>query len=274
MPLIAMTREMGTLGMDVAKLLEGELRVPVVYHEIIGTLANKMRLRNSHVIRLLSGKAGLLERLTADNTSLAIYTEEELLQHASRGAILRGWGATQLLRSVGHAVRVRVCAPFELRVERMMKRLDTRDRDAVEKEIRLSDETQSAIIKRHFNEQWQHAEHYDLSLNTERMSVAQCAEEVMKVVKAPAFQETDASRAALADRVLEARIRAALRGDADTAKTAVGVSVANGQAVLSGGIAGSREAAKALKIAAGVPGVAGVTGQFGARDSGGGARGM
>src|SRR5205085_10123057 len=101
-----------------------------------------------------------------------------------------------------------------------------------------------------------------------------CAEEVLKAVKAPAFQETDASRAALSDRLLEARIRAALRADAETAKTAVGVSVTKAQAILTGGIAGSSEAAKALKIAADVPGVAGVTGRFGARDSSADARGM
>ncbi|TMH39019.1 MAG: transporter, partial [Betaproteobacteria bacterium] len=45
MPLVAMTREMGSLGMDVARILESELRVPVVYHEMINNLADKMRLR-------------------------------------------------------------------------------------------------------------------------------------------------------------------------------------------------------------------------------------
>lgn len=72
MPLIAMTREMGSLGMDVARILESELEVPLVYHEMINNLADKMRLRKSHVIRLLGGKANLFERLTSDKTSLSI----------------------------------------------------------------------------------------------------------------------------------------------------------------------------------------------------------
>ena len=124
MPLIAMTREMGSLGMDVARILESELKVPLVYHEMINNLADKMRLRKSHVIRLLGGKANLFERLTADKTSLSIYTADEMLQVASKGAVMRGWGAAHLLRPVKHAICVRICAPFDVRVKRMMSRLD------------------------------------------------------------------------------------------------------------------------------------------------------
>src|SRR5437867_10880154 len=100
MPLVAMTREMGSLGMDVARILESELRVPVVYHEMINNLADKMRLRKSHVIRLLGGKANLFERLTADKTSLSIYTADEMLQVPAR-APLCGAGAAPHLRRRG-----------------------------------------------------------------------------------------------------------------------------------------------------------------------------
>src|SRR5438045_6544697 len=100
MPLVAMTREMGSLGMDVARILESELRGPVVYHEMINNLADKMRLRRSHVIRLLGGRANLFERLTADNTSLSLYTADETLQVACQGAVMRGWSGAHRLPPV------------------------------------------------------------------------------------------------------------------------------------------------------------------------------
>ena len=59
MPLIAMTREMGSLGKDVAAGIAGRANKKVVYHEIIEPLANKMRLRKSHVERFLDGKSGI-----------------------------------------------------------------------------------------------------------------------------------------------------------------------------------------------------------------------
>lgn len=152
MPLIAMTREMGSLGKDVAAAIANRLSKQVVHHEIIDSLASKLRLRKSHVIRFLEGKSGILERLSTDKTSLSIYTADETFALAESGkvAVIRGWGATHLLRPVAHVISIRVCAPFEIRVKRMMERLNTDDRDFVENEIRLSEEAHSAITRRHF----------------------------------------------------------------------------------------------------------------------------
>ena len=273
MPLIAINREMGSLGMEAAKLLERELGIPVVYHEIIDHLADKLRLRNSHVIRLLSGRLGLLERLTADQTSLNIYTEDELLRSAGRGTILRGWGAVHLLRNVRHAVCVRICAPFETRLERMMERLNTDDAEAVAREIRLSDEAQGAIVRRHFGLDWRDAEQYDLSLNTERLSVEQCAEKIMDCVRDPAFEETEESRAALDNLVLQAQVRAALRADPRTRNLKVGIAADRGRVTLSGALERLEYPDFAVEVARAVPGVRQVVNSFGMLDAeGSGAR--
>lgn len=240
MPLVAMTREMGSLGMDVARIIESELGIPVVYHEIIDNLADKMRLRKSHVMRLLGGKANLFERLTADKTSLSIFTADEMLNVASKGAVLRGWGAAHLLRPVKHAIGVRICAPLEIRVDRMMKRLGSDDRDAIAAEIRNSDEAQNAITKRFFGVDWQNPEFYDLSLNTERMSVEQCAHEVIKLARDAAFQETEESIASLADLTLKAKIRSALRANSKTRGQNLVIECQGGKARLAG-MVGTRD---------------------------------
>ena len=90
MPIIAITREMGSLGKDVARGLGEELGLPVIYHEVIDHLSDRMRVRKSHVIRLLDGSAGLLERLTADKTSLSIFTADEIYAIASKGGATPG----------------------------------------------------------------------------------------------------------------------------------------------------------------------------------------
>src|SRR5205085_10664434 len=127
MPLIAMTREMGSLGKDVAAGVAGRANKKVVYHEIIEPLANKMRLRKSHVERFLEGKSGIWERLTTDRTSLSIFTADETFKFLrdDSTAVIRRWGAVHLLRNVPHVLRVRVCAPLETRIARMMERLAT-----------------------------------------------------------------------------------------------------------------------------------------------------
>jgi len=256
MPIIAITREMGSLGKDVARELGAELKLPVVYHEVIDHLADRMRVRKSHVIRLLDGSAGLLERLTADKTSLSIFTADEIVGIAAQGsgAVIRGWGATHLLREVPHAVCVRVCAPFETRKHRMMERLGSDDDAQVADEIRANDEAHSAIMRRHFDLQWTDPEHYDLVLNTKRVSVEECVNEVLGLVRSPPFAETDGSRSKLGDLALAASVRAALRRAAETREAQVAVVSESGKITLSG--AGSTDEMLAfVEVAAAVPGV-------------------
>lgn len=242
MPLIAITREMGSLGIEVAERVAAELKLPLIHHEVIEPLANKMRVRKSHVQRLLDGKAGIMEKLNADKTSMSIYTAAEIIDLAARdgGCVLRGWGAAQLLRTVPHAVRVRICAPLELRKQRMLERLGSSDAEFIDSEIKLGDEAHAAIIRRHFGVSWQDAELYDVVFNTERVGVDECADEVLKLVGNPAFAETPASQRRLADLKMAAMIKSALREHEPTRSVQISVE-ANDCAITLGGIVDSAE---------------------------------
>jgi cytidylate kinase len=255
MPIVAITREMGSLGKDVAKGLGEALGVPVVYHEVIEHLADKMRVRKSHVIRLLDGKAGLLERLTADKTSMFVHTADEIVAMAlnGRGAVIRGWGATHLLRDIQHVVCVRVCAPFAVRQRRMMERLGSDDAAQVADEIQRNDEAHTAIMRRHFDIRWTEPEHYDLVLNTERVGVDECVEEVMSLVESPEFAETDESRAQLEGLALSAHVRAALCRSPETRGIKVAVTADRGRVTFAG--CSKDELLALVEVAAGVPGV-------------------
>jgi cytidylate kinase len=257
MPLIAMTREMGSLGKDVASAIGARLGKPVVHHEIIDHLANKMRLRKSHVVRFLDGKANIWERLTTDKTSLSIYTADETLALAESNnvAVIRGWGSAHLLRPIQHVVCVRVCAPMKVRVQRMLERLSTDDEDFVTNEIKMSEEAHAAITRRHFGINWQDSEQYDLVLNTERVSIEECAEEVLALYQDPQFQETAQSRQMLANLALETHVRAALRADPRTMKMHISINADHGVVTLAGIADHGSEPVDASEVAATVPGV-------------------
>lgn len=257
MTIVAITREMGTLGKDVATGLGRALDLPVIYHEVIDHLADRMRVRRSHVIRLLDGSAGLLERLTADKTSMAIFSADEIFDLAMKngGAIIRGWGATHLLRDVPNAVCVRVCAPMELRKERMMERLDTDDVAAVTEEIRANDEAHTAIMKRHFGLNWTEPEHYDLVLNTQRVAIDDCVEEVLGLVRSPEFADSDDAHRQLEDLALAARVKAALRRAPETRSCKLEVSCEKGDVTLIGDPSATEAKLAAVEVAVTVPGV-------------------
>lgn len=268
MPLIAITREMGSLGIEVAEQVAAELKLPLIHHEVIEHLADKMRVRKSHVQRLLDGKAGVLEKLTADKTSMSIYTASETMDLAARegGCVLRGWGAAQLLRTVPHAICVRVCAPVELRKQRMLERLGSSDLDFIDSEIKISDEAHAAIIKRHFGVNWQDAELYDVVFNTERVGVDECVEEVLKLVKNPAFAETPASQRRLGDLKLAAVIKSTLREHPSTRAVQISVAANNGVITLGGIVENTGEKAEVERTVRRVEGVKSVENNLRSRD--------
>jgi len=257
MPLIAMNREMGSLGKDVAQGLGEALGLDVEHHEMIDHLANRARIRKSHVISFLEGTQGIVERLTVDQIKLRILTADEIVSRAEseKGVILRGWGATSLLKEVPHAVRVCVSASRRTRVKRMMERLDMSNESRAERIVAQNDEAARAVMRRHFHIDVRDINEYDAGFNTDRISVPQCVDEILRLVKSPQFGETDESRARLRDVALTHHIRAALRTHAATAHCWVKVSAGAGRVTLEGVVDTDEQRAACAEIAMRLKGV-------------------
>ncbi|MGJ7500503.1 cytidylate kinase family protein [Variovorax sp. ZT5P49] len=263
MPVIALTQEMGSLAKDVSLKLAETLGLAVMRHEVIEHVADRMQVSTSLIGRLRGGKAGLVERLTTDSRSVALYTAEELFALADRGnVVLRGWGATCLLRPVPHVVCVRITRSLKKRVEWLMGDLETDDAEFAEAEIRRSDQAHAARMHSQFGVTWGDPVLYDLVLNTDRLSVESCVEQIRLMVNRPEFAETPASRALLANMALEARVRAALKEHEATRDINVTITANQGEVMLRGIVLNSDERSQAEAVAAGVSGVSGVHNQL------------
>src|SRR5258705_11587751 len=101
------------------------------------------------------GKAGGFEKWAGDEKRISICTAEEVYVLAVKGNVVsRGWGATVLLREVEHIPCIRVCAPMEVRVRRLMERLETDDEELARHEIETDDQARSSRMGEHFNVTW------------------------------------------------------------------------------------------------------------------------
>lgn len=257
MPLIVMNREMGSLGKDVAYGLATALGLKVQHHEMIEHLANRARVRKSHVISFLEGSQGIIERLTIDQLKLCVLAADEIVSIAQRneGVILRGWGATSLFKDVPHVVRICVSASRRQRVKRMMQRMDSSDEGQTERIVDQNDEAARAVMRRHFHIDVRDINEYDLGFNTDRVSVEQCIDQVIRTVNSPQFAESDASRAKLRDLAVMHHVRAALRTQALTSHCIVRVTSVGGQVRLEGVVDNSNEAKACSEIASRIKGV-------------------
>jgi cytidylate kinase len=246
MPVIALTQGMGSLAQDIAEQLAQELNLSTLQHEVAERVADKMHVSKSLINRLRGGKAGALERLRADRDAIAVYTAEEVLEAAARGnVVVRGWGATCLLRPVPHVPCIRIMRPFEKRVQWLMNELDTDDVEVAEAEIRRSDHANATRMHDQFGVDWGDPVLFDLVLNTDRLSVDTCVQQIKSLLMRPEFAETEASRTLLQGMALSAHVRAALREHQETHGVNVTIESAAGQVTLRGIVLNEKEKAAA-----------------------------
>jgi cytidylate kinase len=259
MPVIAMTQEMATLGKDVALGLCEALGLQQVRHEIGDVVAGRMHVQKSLIRRIREGKASFRERWRTDEKAISIFTTDEVFDLAAKGNVLiRGWGAAYLLQSVPHVACVRVCAPLDVRVKRLMQRLETADERLARREIEADDAAHRSRMSAHFGVNWGDPTLYDLTLNTGRITVQTCVDQVIALASSPAFAETPSSRQRILDLALQARARAALREDPRTAAVEVLVEGSAGRLRLCGVVLDEHEKSLARSLVASLPGVKGV----------------
>jgi cytidylate kinase len=262
MAVIAMTREMATLGKDVAAGLAERLGLNIVHHELVEhDIAERAGMRESEVHRFLEGEASLLERWKVDRKRLSHYTAQEILELAVKGDVLiRGWGATYLLRSVPHVICVRICAPMPFREQVLMQRLGIKDSAVARSAIVGNDTAHNRVMQRLFGIDWMDASLYALVLNTARVPVGDCVEHIARLAASPAFAETAQSRTALTDQLILSRVRSALekRFGSGMALGGIDATVSAGKVTLTGATSDENLIVEAVRLVHSVEGVVGV----------------
>jgi cytidylate kinase len=259
MTVIAMTREMGSLGTEVAAGVARELDLTVIHSEIVANqVADRLGVKESAVLRYVDGSASLMERWLINRRKLSTYTSEEILRVAQRGNVLiRGWGAATLLCDLPQIIAVRVCAPMDFRVRVMMERLGIDDAAAVRNEIERFDAAHSRAMRSSFNVEQEDPRCYHLVLNTDRLPIDACVKMVCELARHPRFRDQAKTSWALADKLLATRISSALGEEigAGMAPTGVTVKAADGRITLAGTSSSGTLRARAERVAASVAGV-------------------
>ena len=263
MAVITMTREMGSLGRDVALGLADRLGLELVQHELVEHIAEKMHMRESSVNRFLEGRSSLLERWGINENDMSLYTTEELLDVARRGNVLiRGWGATYVMREITHVTCVRICAPLTMRARNVMERVGIADLEVAKKEVRRNDAAYARRMQHLFHVDYRDPMYYDMVLNTEQLPVDACIDMITSVTERAESQPTPASTARLDHMLKLAQVRSALRRSDITNRPTPSLSVEldpeSGELLLSGVADDQAFKDEAERLARAVPGIASV----------------
>jgi cytidylate kinase len=267
MSILAVTREMGSLGTSIGREVARRLGYTFVRHQIIAEAAQLYDAAEENLIATVEAKPAVWDGLNEAARRHFAFVAAEVFEAALKdNVVIMGRWSTLLLRGVDHALRIRVCAPMNLRVRRIAERLGVNPDDALTQAQR-SDQGIRARIRQFFDVEWGDPTLYDLVLGTGRLSEEAGADLLCHMLARPECQPTETSRAFLQDGALAARVRAAMKAEPDTSRLNVKVICRGGQLELAGIVESSENREAAARVAAIQPGVLGVNNQVKVMDA-------
>jgi cytidylate kinase len=216
---IGMTAEAGSVGDEVAARLVARLGLTIIrFANVAAQVADRLGVDRSAVLRYVNGRTSLLDRWRIDNRKLFYYATEEILCLAQRGNVLiEDWEAAMLLRDIPGFIGVRLCAPSAFRAPVLMEREGTRiERDAG---------GDARALRACFNIEREDRHGYDVALNIERLSVEACVNTIVELAESRRLTDRAAMRSALANKLIEVRIRSAINEHISRSMAPLGVSV-------------------------------------------------
>ncbi len=185
-PVITLGMEPGSQGCLVAERIAAQLGFDLFNRNIIKEIAKSMKT-STEVIEALEK-----ERLSGIEDFIASLIEEKYLHNdtykghlvkivgviANHGkAVIVGRGANFILPPEKRFA-VRVIAPFETRVANIARAFGAAP-DAAEKRITRREARRRAFVRQTFNKDIRNPNHYDMTLNTARLSVEAAAAAVV-----------------------------------------------------------------------------------------------
>jgi cytidylate kinase len=257
MPIVTLSHEIGAGGPEIGQKLAERLSLHYVDQELISEAALRYGLREEKLSSLDESKPSLFERFDAETRRYLTVLQTALYEFAEKDrVVLMGRSGQWLLRGIPHVLRVRVMAPFDLRVKRLGKRLSVQmgehTNPRMVHDMARRDDTEKAGRMRYlYAVDVRDPALYDLVISTEKLSIDAAVELIAGVLQRPDMATTPASRQILADRALASRVQLALATHPETRRYRITVEAKTGAVTLEGTAAMD----EAVDVARGVVGV-------------------
>jgi cytidylate kinase len=180
---ITISRQMGSLGCEIAREIAVCLGYRVVWREVINEAASRAGVPEV-ALATIDELDFLGLRPTAEARNAYHESVREIMRELAEGgsAVIVGRAGQVILRGVESAFHVRLYAPFDLRVERIAERHQI-SFEAARGQVQSSDTARTRYLKRYYKARWDDPDLYDVQINTARMSTERAAAMVCELVQ-------------------------------------------------------------------------------------------
>jgi len=182
-PLISISRQCGSRGGELGRLVAERLGFSFYSQELVHEIATAAHVQSGAVETFDEHPRGGLETLVReilDGEAFAAPDYQKYLRAVLRALGRKGKGVvigrgSQIVLESDLTLKVRTYAPFEDRARYTAQRNSTTLAQA-EATVRRVDRERQAFYRQHFAVDWEDPALYDLSINTARVPIPQCAD--------------------------------------------------------------------------------------------------
>jgi cytidylate kinase len=256
MGIITISREMGSGGIPIAHKAAEKLGYTLIDGEAIAKVAPSYGLTLEALEKADEKPPAFVEKLDEQSEVDLHHIELIILDYALKGnIIIYGRGGQDLLKDIQSVLRVRIIAPFDLRIERWAER-EWLDPDLARILVRKSDQQRAGFIKYYFDRDWEDPLGYDLVINTERLSEEAAVKVICDAVKDKNLVEQKGnSKKILSDLILRKKAEVAVLSSPEVEAHHMEIAVETAAATLSGHVHSEQERREALRLVGKVAGV-------------------
>lgn len=216
MHIICISRGSYGHGKDFAEKLAKRLGYQCISREALTDQATAQGIPVGKVEMAVLKQRPLSENMIIEVDRFKAFVTAALCENALKGGIVyHGRTGHLVLPGVDHIMRVRIIADMEERISLAMNRLNL-SRDKAKTYAAQVDEDRHRWVRQLYNVDLDDAALYDVTINSEKLSVSNSASVMMQMSKLPEFEPTPASRQKLRDLFLSARCRLAVGRDERT----------------------------------------------------------
>lgn len=187
MPVVTISRELGSGGTAIAEGVGSALDAPCVDKEVLAEMARQAGIPVEEIVeaeeRLLSRPLTISPEMRAffaadpsqrgamDQATFIRRMAAAIRSLAQRGnMVFVGRGAQLILQDRPDVLRVHIYAPLEVRAHRIQRRRSLPDPDAAVHVVQTADDARQGWYRRFFRgADWKHLRYYHLMLDTSRI---------------------------------------------------------------------------------------------------------
>ncbi|OPY88485.1 MAG: cytidylate kinase [Smithella sp. PtaU1.Bin162] len=189
MAIITISREVGSLGTEISQKVKEDLGLQLLNKEVLEKELVGHYGISENKIEKYDEKGPPFWDFSLDRNRYLHFMKTAMYEFARKGScLIIGRGAQAIFKGFADALHIRVFAPHDLRIERLMNRYKC-DETMAEQIIRHSDHDREGFHKFFFNVDWNDQKLYDLMINTNIITI----DDAVQMIKG----------AALATKILE-----------------------------------------------------------------------